>query len=863
MALSSTARALLRTAALVAAFVGAGFGANSALAQGQGLAAVGPVLANGFPAWFQDRQGLALEQCLTPPLTVLPGGVTDPCALTGTVVDGQPIAPFTNFPDEFFYMRAVSVMDAGAAGGGGKATLTMALESAFASGAAQAGQQILFARFRLRVIGANLTPGATYTLIYPYGTQTFVATPERNAPARGEINANDDQGCFAAPCVEFGALLTSTNVGPFLQWDPAVAPQAPAGYIGDPAVTHPIIGSTFPDNNKFRLEGPNVGGPGVNVIETNLFTIIGKKSTGIIPPPLTINRASYVRPSATSAQINVFAQSSGTATLVASGVGIPSTTLTRDAATGRFFAPIFPNAPTSLPAFVRITASAAGAPDTIVDKALVDEVAVSNATFDENNNTLTVQATSSDLLGPVPVLEARDSIGPLGVLVAGSLTHSMSVPAAQVTVNSSAGGVGILPVTLVKRTPVVTSTVLDASANPVFRNQAVTLTATVSAASGTAVPSGTVTFKDGTATLGTGTLNASGVATLVVAANTLAAATHPVSAEYAGVATFFLASTSPLVNLVVQQVPTTTTLAAVPATIVNTQAVTLTATISPNPGAGGVVTFRDGGAILGTANVNATTGQATFTVAGGSLTGSAAGITHPLTAVFAATASFAGSTSAVVNLVVTTAAVTPTTTTLVASPAAPTTTQSVLLTATVSPNPGAGASITFRDGTTTLGSGTLNASGVATLTVAAGALTGSPAPGTVHPLTALYAGSASFGASTSAVLNLPVTSAPGPVLVATTTSVTSSPNPSTGFFTTVTFRATVTPASGTAIPAGSVTFRDGTTTLGTTTLNASGVATFTRLNFLLATGSHNITAVYAGNANFSGSTSPVHVHVRN
>ena len=587
MAISSAARGLARTAALIAVLLWSAFTASSVHAQGQGLAAVGPLLANGFPAWFQDRQGLALEQCLTTPATVVPVGVTDPCALAGTVGAGA-IAPFTNFPDEFFFMRAVSVMDAGPAGAG-KATLTMALEGAFASGAAQAGQQILFARFRLRVLGANLTPGATYTLTYPYGTQTFVATPERNAPARGEINANDDQGCFAAPCLDFGGVLNSTNVGPFLQWDPAVLPAAPVGYIGDPAVLHPIIGSTFPDNNKFRLEGPNIGGPGVNAIETNLFVIIGKKFTGVVPPPLTVNRASYVRPSAASAQVNVFAQSSGAATLVASGAGIPATPLTRDAATGRFFAPIVPTTPASLPGFVRITASVVGAPDTIVDKALVDEISVSNATFDENNNTLTVQATSSDLLGPVPILEARDSIGALGVLVAGSLTTTMPVPAAQVTVNSSAGGVGVLPVTLVKRTPVATSTALAVSANPVLRTQAVTLTATVSAATGTAFPTGTVTFKDGTATLGTATLNGSGVATLIVPANTLAAATHPISAEYGGVATFFLASTSPVVNLVVQQVATTTTLVVSANPTASNAAVTLTATVAPNPGAGGAV----------------------------------------------------------------------------------------------------------------------------------------------------------------------------------------------------------------------------------------------------------------------------------
>ena len=52
---------------------------------------------------------------------------------------------------------------------------------------------------------------------------------------------------------------------------------------------------------------------------------------------------------------------------------------------------------------------------------------------------------------------------------------------------------------------------------------------------------------------------------------------------------------------------------------------------------------------------------------------------------------------------------------------------------------------------------------------------------------------------------------------------------------------------------GTITFRDGTTTLGTSTLNGSGVATFTTTT--LALGTHSITAVYGGDTNFTGGTS--------
>src|ERR1700674_5047421 len=70
----------------------------------------------------------------------------------------------------------------------------------------------------------------------------------------------------------------------------------------------------------------------------------------------------------------------------------------------------------------------------------------------------------------------------------------------------------------------------------------------------------------------------------------------------------------------------------------------------------------------------------------------------------------------------------------------------------------------------------------------------------------------------------------------------------------VTFTATVKPASGSGIPAGTVTFNDGATALGTGTLNG-GTATFVTSG--LGAGVHSITAVYGGDANFGGGTSPV------
>jgi hypothetical protein len=109
------------------------------------------------------------------------------------------------------------------------------------------------------------------------------------------------------------------------------------------------------------------------------------------------------------------------------------------------------------------------------------------------------------------------------------------------------------------------------------------------------------------------------------------------------------------------------------------------------------------------------------------------------------------------------------------------------------------------------------------------------------------------------------TSGPGFVSVllgttrfATTTSLTSNPNPSL-HGQAVTLTATVT-SSGGIPPTGTVTFKNGTTGLGSATL-INGVATLTRTN--LPVGSLSITATYNGDVQSNKSTSPVLIQVVN
>src|SRR5262249_40213473 len=129
---------------------------GSAFAQALGLAKVGTVdPANGFPKWYKDTNGLQLAPCLTV--------AGDPCGLIAGAALPNPAAAVAfprNFPAEFFYSRATARIQ-GIGGGTGRADLGMALEGSFAGGVPLAGDQILFARFRLRVTG-GLVPSAVY-----------------------------------------------------------------------------------------------------------------------------------------------------------------------------------------------------------------------------------------------------------------------------------------------------------------------------------------------------------------------------------------------------------------------------------------------------------------------------------------------------------------------------------------------------------------------------------------------------------------------------------------------------------------------------------------------------------------------------
>ncbi len=244
------------------------------------LKQVGPIGEYGYPAWFRDSQGNRNELCLDfeNPL----------CALPIEEIP-NPAEPFSiekgNFPEEAFYQLAGAELDLP---NGGRAVATFALEAAWANEIVQPGDQIVFGRVRFRIDG--LVTGGKYTITHPYGIDTFtaVAADERDPSEGGEIRFVEDIGVqdpFEGPM--------KSRIGTFLRWDPAVAPAAPVGYVGDPDVNHKVIGGVN-GQNYFKIQGPGIGNNCGNdcTIQTDEFSLSGKIATN---SGVDVVRATYSR----------------------------------------------------------------------------------------------------------------------------------------------------------------------------------------------------------------------------------------------------------------------------------------------------------------------------------------------------------------------------------------------------------------------------------------------------------------------------------------------------------------------------------------------------------------------------------------
>ncbi|WP_198137499.1 Ig-like domain repeat protein [Terriglobus sp. TAA 43] len=367
----------------------------------------------------------------------------------------------------------------------------------------------------------------------------------------------------------------------------------------------------------------------------------------------------------------------------------------------------------------------------------------------------------------------------------------------------------------------------------------------VSSTSGVGTPSGTVTvWPYGSAVdvnSYTGTLGAStsGQATASVNVPASNAGTFTFQANCTSDASFSCNSRTNFSVTVGKGAPamkltqTGTSTAAVLTATVTVPTTAGTGTVAPT----GSVQFLDNGTAIGSGTLNSS-GVAAYTGALGS------GATHAVTATFGGDGNYNTATA-------TANAITKVTPTVVLAVV----TAGTSLSATVTPPSGTSTiptgAVQFLDGSTAIGTATLNGSGVATYT-------GGYTSGSGHILTAAYAGDTNFNAATSNAID---TSKIIPTVTLTKTA--SSPTAAT-----VGLSAAVTSTSST-VATGTVAFMDGATKIGTGTLSAGGVATFagslatgtsvstsSRVRpFVTATVTHTLTAVYGGDTNFNAATS--------
>jgi Bacterial Ig-like domain (group 3)/NHL repeat len=379
---------------------------------------------------------------------------------------------------------------------------------------------------------------------------------------------------------------------------------------------------------------------------------------------------------------------------------------------------------------------------------------------------------------------------------------------------------------------------LSSTLNPSNFGQMVTLNVSVKQDpnSKQGIPTGTVTFSDTfggvTSALGTTqTLDANGNASLQL--SSLAVGTHVITASYSGDTYYSSSSSNPLSQVVQEQVTVTLSSSSPNDTSTFGTTVIFTADVAVSGGItpAGSVSFYNGATYLGSGSLSGS-GIATYSTA--SLPVGA----DPITATYTDANNVMGTSSPLTQTVeqqTTSSLVSSVNPSIFGSPV--TFTASVVASGSVAPT----GTVTFFDGVTQIGTGTLTASGTAT--AVASFQTSTLAAGT-HTLSVSYGGDADNFSSTSAGLTQTVN------IASTTTALTASANPAIAGKT-VTFTARVSANSGTA--AGTVNFYNGATLLGGGALNGAGVASYTTAS--LAVGTYSITAAYQGNANDSASTS--------
>jgi sugar lactone lactonase YvrE len=390
-----------------------------------------------------------------------------------------------------------------------------------------------------------------------------------------------------------------------------------------------------------------------------------------------------------------------------------------------------------------------------------------------------------------------------------------------------------------------TSTTVTISPSPLTNGQTATLTATVAdTTSGhtSTVPTGSVTFTDSVGSTVT-SLNGGSAVSLSAGMATLTGVrlsgigTHTITANYGGVSSTYLTSTGAGTVALSKASVSVTGPATQPVTITSGQAGSVTITVAGSNTTLAPPTGTLSYSILNSSGTSAGSGTPALAAGNSSSTASIAIPSTLASGTYTINVTYSGdsnylATSTATAIQLTIGQVTP----------------------SISWTPSAGSIIY---GTSL--SGILNATAASGSTAVAGTFTYTAmlTGGSATPVTngsVLGAGSYTLTAAFTPTDGTTYTSATKTVSLTVgqatpTVGLTSTVNPAMAT-SAVTFTASVGYSSGT--PTGTVSFLDGTTPLGAMTLSG-GAAAFTTSS--LAVGTHTITAVYAGDANFASATS--------
>ncbi len=433
-----------------------------------------------WPQWYRDNNSTAVGLCKST--------AASPNAAGGTMCFPL-VADTAGFPGnvgaEIFYNYLQYKQKPGAATGF-NFSYTAALESAYLSLVPTKGQEILFARLRFTLNFNNPAWNGDYTVIHPYGQETFT-----NVTA---TTTNTLVGNNAAVFVTFdvpAGLIGDYNaamdgpIGPFLEWD-VINPGETLTvgnetFLGDPTINHTFKGSPFIDaagkpQNYIEVRGPAgavlndtlvnptdlIGQDGYprNVLHVNQAVVLGQRWKAPIASNLAVDHAQKSRNVTTGVNaVDVWATAVPAHKLILTGAGLPSMQLLEDAVTkGKYHGHVEYPLANDVPASILVTDETSN-PIVSSSKQVIDSVDITLASYNTITGELLVKAESSDeatdpalAIGGISgvttnltALACADTVA-FGVSSADAKCFKTIIPLTQeppvsISVSSSAGGI--------------------------------------------------------------------------------------------------------------------------------------------------------------------------------------------------------------------------------------------------------------------------------------------------------------------------------------------------------------------------------------------------------------------------------------